>query len=316
MSGLPPFTLDDVEEVESHVEGFVRPLHRRGAADAAARRTRVHCVRWLPLNAVVLMKEVHLWEEDTVTCDVHTIAARIAQLQSSVEATGVSSFFVRYLALHIDTSHHYQWLLSLCGPSLHDLMAADTAAPVFTEAHCRHLLRCVLLALDHLHGVCGSVHGDVSLANILTSATQLESLSDAMLGDLESISPIGAVPCASGTTALYTAPERLEDGAIPLCPSDDVWAFGVMAYQLLTHQAQGHPWLNWYADASHPQENYWQFLNAMSALRDTPSLTYLQESALAACFPAAVPVVAACLSWQSCERPTAEVLLRHPWFAF
>ncbi|KPI89727.1 putative protein kinase [Leptomonas seymouri] len=310
MSALPVFSLNDITDVDEDPEDFVRPVREVG--DASGRRSRVHCVRWSPQDDVVVMKEVHLWEEDTVTPDVLTIAARIGQLQSSTCGTTAASYFVRYLALHIDTPHHYQWLLSRCGPTLKALLDRSTTQPSFNELRCKHILRGVLMALDHLHNTCAFVHGDVSLSNIFTRLSFSED-HQVSLGDLETLAPLGADPSGSSGTLLYISPERLRECSLPYAVQDDIWAFGITAYQLLIGSSKTHPWCGDHVASTSP-DNFWAFLDAMNRMQGIPSLEYLRETSLAERCPKALPVVAACLSWEPCDRPSTSDLLKHPWF--
>ncbi|KPA82929.1 putative protein kinase [Leptomonas pyrrhocoris] len=312
MSEFRSFSLSDVTDVDEDPEGFVRDV--REAGDETETRSRVHCVRWSPQNNdIVVMKEVHLWEEDTVTTDVHAIAARINQLQSSTRGTASASCFVQYLALHVDTPHHYQWLLSRCGPSLRTLLDRRTTLPCFNELCVKQILRCVLTALHHLHSVCAFVHGDVSLGNIFTRLSFQED-STVSLGDLEVLAPLGAEPDGSPGTLLYTSPERLQGDSLPHSAQDDVWAFGIVAYQLLTGNSKAHPWCGDHTPISSP-DSFWTLLDAMHQARDLASLAYLQETSLAESCPEALPVVATCLAWEPRDRPSAAALLQHPWLS-
>ena len=313
MGELPTFSLSDITDVNEEQEGFVRPLREPG--DAAVRRSRVHCVRWSSLpERVVVMKEVHLWEEDTVTSNVHTIAAHIARLQSSTHGLAVASYFVEYLAMHVDTPHHYQWLLSRCGPPLKTLLDRSTTRPCLSENCCKHVLHCVLTALHHLHDVCGLVHGDVSLGNIFIDLAFEES-SDVLLGDLETLTPLGAAPSSFPGTPLYTAPERLQNSSLACAAHDDVWAVVITAYQLLTWViSKAHPWFSDHLSDG-AADDFWTFLDALNARKALSPLEYLQKTPMATCSRDALAVVAACLSWEPSGRPTASALLQLPWFS-
>jgi len=75
----------------------------------------------------------------------------------------------------------------------------------------------------------GWVHGDVKSANVLLDGDGLP-----LLADFGSARRIGATQ-AVGASPYSTSPERL-DGA-PAAPADDIYAFGVMLYELVS----GHP---------------------------------------------------------------------------
>jgi tetratricopeptide (TPR) repeat protein len=75
----------------------------------------------------------------------------------------------------------------------------------------------------------GWVHGDVKSANVLLDADGLP-----LLADFGSARRVGATQPA-GASPYSTSPERL-DGA-PAAPADDIYAFGVLLYELVS----GHP---------------------------------------------------------------------------
>lgn len=255
-----------------------------------------------------MLKEVHLWAEDTVSANVNDISERLSKLHTSAARDGVAECFVEYLALRVHSPHHYQWLLGCCGPSLRDALHCPSFAPLDEES-CKAALRCVLRALDHLHRVCALVHGDVSLGNILfaTAATR----GAAVLADLEGVSPIGTVPAASNGSYLFVPPERLRDGEVPLRPCDDVWALGVVAYHALTWTA-AHPW-HVLESAGDYEGNYWALLELAARAQDSPPDALLRRTPLVRCSAAAQSFVSACLSWEAAARPSAAALLRHRW---
>jgi hypothetical protein len=86
----------------------------------------------------------------------------------------------------------------------------------------------VVDALARIHDA-GWVHGDVKSANVLLDADGL-----ARLADFGSARRVGD-PAAAGASPYSVSPERL-DGA-PAAPADDVYAFGVLLYELVS----GHP---------------------------------------------------------------------------
>ncbi|CAJ1022753.1 putative Protein tyrosine kinase/Protein kinase domain containing protein [Leishmania shawi] len=273
----------------------------------STRRSRLRRVRWLPHQRIVILKEVDLWTEDCVTESVHVVAERLWRIRADARRTDRAQYFAEYLALHVDSPRHYQWLLNSYGPSLRDVLLTPSMTPL-TEEHCKAVLRRVLLALDHLHRMSTYVHADVSLGNVLTSSS---SWDDVVLGDLESVTPIGTVPSRCLGSYFFMAPERLVDGALPLCPHDDVWAFGVVCYNLLTWDV-AHPWCTLGTEADY-SENYWALLDLMSKAKDVPPCQLLLQSPLSRCSKEALGFVGACLGWEPACRPSAAELLQHSW---
>ncbi|KAG5507119.1 hypothetical protein JKF63_05865 [Porcisia hertigi] len=306
MSGLLFFSLDDVCDLEEkHHSGDVSCFTRNRVA--GPRPSRIRRVWWTPHQRVVVLKEVHLWAEDCVTEDVHSIADRICRVREDACSNGRAQYLVEYLALHVDSPRHYQWLLSSCGPSLRDLLLAPSISP-FTEERCKNVLRRVLLALDQLHRVSMYVHADVSLANILTSSPICD---DVVLADLESLRPMGAVPNGCLGSYLFMSPERLVDSALPLASHDDVWAFGIVCYNMLTWDV-AHPWCALGTEAGY-SENYWVFLDLMSKAKALPASQLLLQSPLSRCSKEALDFLGLCLSWEPTGRPSAAELLEHSW---
>ncbi|TPP41719.1 Protein kinase domain family protein [Leishmania donovani] len=306
MSGFPLFSLEDACDIEEKQHGGAVTLSTAGG-EMSARRSRLRRVRWLPHQRIVVLKEVDLWAEDCVTEGVDVVAERLWRMRMDASRNGRAQYLAEYLALHVDSSRHYQWLLSNYGPSLRDVLLTSSLTP-FTEERCKGVLRRVLLALDQLHRVSMYVHADVSLGNVLTSPS---SCDDVVLGDLESVSPIGAVPRGCLGSYLFMAPERLVDGALPLAPHDDIWAFGIVCYNLLTWDVT-HPWCALGTESDH-SENYWAFLDLMSKAKDVPPCQLLLQSPLSRCSKEALTFVAVCLSWDPACRPSAAELLQHSW---
>ena len=127
----------------------------------------------------------------------------------------------------------------------------------------------------HVHGR-GFVHGDVKTANVL-----LDADGGARLVDFGSAQPIGGrLPTAGSPYSI--SPERLE-GA-PATPADDVYAFGVMLYELVS----GHP--PFYPDLT-PERVRNEVPPALSGRPEPPA-------ALRA-------LVARCLAKRPAERPAS-----------
>jgi serine/threonine protein kinase len=109
--------------------------------------------------------------------------------------------------------------------ALEYLPAGDLVA--LLGAHPRHWIAAaceIHAALAHLHER-GFVHRDVKARNVLFAAD-----GRARLIDFASVLPLGAPAGLGGTTAAHRAPgPRLGSAA----PSDDVYAFAVLLYELL-----------------------------------------------------------------------------------
>ena len=147
----------------------------------------------------------------------------------------------------------------------------------WTEAAVRDLLAAVAPTLAHLHAR-GFVHGDLKPANIRLDAGGAPRLLD--LGFLQRVGR----PGRRHGTLEYMAPEVLRGE--PADPRSDLYALGVIAYQLLA----GRPPFS----ASHPLGLVEAHLSAMP--------TPLQE-ARSDVTPALAELIAACLAKRPADRP-------------
>ena len=133
----------------------------------------------------------------------------------------------------------------------------------------------VVDALARVHDA-GWVHGDVKSANVLLDADGL-----ARLADFGSARRVGD-PAAAGASPYSVSPERLDRA--PAAPADDIYAFGVLLYELVS----GHP--PFYPDLT--PERVRQEVPAPLAGRPRPP-------------EALVSLVARCLAKRPAERPAS-----------
>ena len=174
------------------------------------------------------------------------------------------------------------------GSSLQSLQA--DAAPVFSWEQFHPLLEQLCAALKYAHGE-ALVHGNITSSNLLLDPCGRLKLADFALPS----QPPGLLP--GPEIALYCSPQ-LVDGNRPR-PDDDVYALGVVLYEMLTGQppfAQG--------DLVH---QVWHVV-------PQPVADRLAEAGLPNDIPARIStLVSACLSKNPAHRPGLEAILE--WIA-
>ena len=112
------------------------------------------------------------------------------------------------------------------GTSLSHLAAAGPMPP----QRVADILKQVAEALQAAHDL-GIIHRDIKPANILTMDGDRVKVADFGVARLEGDAQLTVAGSAVGTPR-YMAPEQLEGG--PVTPATDLFALGVVAYQLLT----------------------------------------------------------------------------------
>lgn len=333
-AGLPVFKWEDLDDGKNPPAKLVAPLtewrsSRGSAACGASPHSRLRCIFWTPLGTFVILKEVHRWAEDTISSSGSEVSRHVATLQVRVAAaerfqgaeeddasssSSDASRIAKYFAFRHDTADlSYSCLMECSGPSLYCLLVRTTAdgSRYLDMRRSRRLLRDVICGLDQLHRQANYVHGDVSLQNVLT---RIDDESSAVLGDLDSARPIGGVPPCAAESFLYSPPERLRNGDVPLHPSSDIWAFGIIFYQVLTGMVKSHPLVS-DGDGSGIYANFWAFLNLVELHQSRSIMEMLRRDVRLQKVPLdAVEVVGACLAWNPEERPSAAALLQVRWF--
>jgi serine/threonine protein kinase len=114
----------------------------------------------------------------------------------------------------------------------------------YSEADASRLVRQVASALDFIHGI-GVVHADLKPENIMLRSTRgnafikvidfgcSEVLPNQEEEDIEEQLPPRALSHKDGATTAYCGPEAFSDETVPLHPSADMWALGVIVYMML-----------------------------------------------------------------------------------
>jgi|JI10StandDraft_1071094.scaffolds.fasta_scaffold21398_3 serine/threonine protein kinase len=135
------------------------------------------------------------------------------------------------------------------------------------------VLRDVAATLAHLHALAPAiVHGDLKPDNVL------------LFGGAARLGDIGAV---ARMTPVYAAPERWERPGAAVAPPADVYAFGVMAHELLA--------------GARPFDGPLAALERLHREAAPPALAATVPAALAA-------LVARCLAKAAADRPSAAAL--------
>lgn len=141
---------------------------------------------------------------------------------------------VQLLDFDTQDDQFYMVMEYLAGGSLKDRLAQrKTVAAPFSPAEALALLRPLAAALDYAHAA-GAVHRDIKPANILCTADGQAVISDfgvaRILSESAGLSVAGHIV---GTPA-YMAPEQAGGG--PVTAAADLYALGVVLYQMLTGQ--------------------------------------------------------------------------------
>ncbi len=153
-----------------------------------------------------------------------------ARLIASLRHPGI----VQLLDFDIQGDQFYMVMEYLAGGSLKDRLAQrQPDLALFAPAEALAMLRPVAAALDYAHAA-GAVHRDIKPNNILFTADGQAVISDfgvaRILSESAGLSVAGRIV---GTPA-YMAPEQASGG--PVTASADLYALGVVLYQMLTGQ--------------------------------------------------------------------------------
>jgi len=128
-----------------------------------------------------------------------------------------------------DNGQPYLAMEYVAGKSLADWLTEQGRPPLANEA--LHILQSVSAALDAAHAQ-GIIHRDVKPANILLTPDRRALLSDFGLSRMSRPDTTSDSAATSGTPA-YMPPEQIVGDTANLGPASDVYALGVVAYEML-----------------------------------------------------------------------------------
>ena len=97
-----------------------------------------------------------------------------------------------------------------------------------------HIVNEVAAALDYVHPKV--VHRDLKPSNVLFDAQGRACVADFGIARISGRSTLTAIGQVIGT-AQYMAPEQVRPRMAPISPATDVWALGVMLYEMVSGQA-------------------------------------------------------------------------------
>ncbi|QSQ17784.1 serine/threonine-protein kinase [Myxococcus landrumensis] len=199
-----------------------------------AQRYRVE--RWLGAggsSTVYEALDLHLGQRVAlkVLATPHADASTVARFRQEVEHARALEHvnILRVFDVGLDGDRHFLTVELLDGVDLRQRMLEQRPTLAQTVRWLTH----AAVALEHAHGR-GVLHRDVKPANLFVTRTGVLKLMD--FGLAKSLHVMGTT--AQGTvlgTPEYMAPEQVM-GNPPLSPATDLYALGVVAYELCTGQ--------------------------------------------------------------------------------
>lgn len=208
----------------------------RGLVPGQIVADRYRVERWLGSGGSAMVHEVTDLQTGTrlalkVLAVPSADAAQIARFRQEVEHTRVLEHpnIVRVYDVGVDGDRHFITTELLVGMDLkHRLLG-----PRPTLAEALRWLTHAAAALEHAHAH-GVLHRDVKPGNLFLTKPGVLKLMDFGLAKSAHVVGVTAQGAVLGTPE-YMAPEQIS-GAFPISPATDLYALGVVAYEVLTGQ--------------------------------------------------------------------------------
>ncbi|QSQ19600.1 protein kinase [Pyxidicoccus parkwayensis] len=236
-------TLRPLTPVSPHgtlLQGIVTPLppspQVRGLMPGQVVAGRYRVERWLGAGGSATVYEAtDLHQDLRVALKVLAVPyahdALVARFHQEVEHVRALEHvnILRVFDAGVDGDRHYLTMELLEGSDLRQLLAERRATRVEALRWITH----ATVALEHAHGR-GVLHRDVKPANLFITRTGVLKLMDFGLAKSSHVAGATAQGAVLGTPE-YMAPEQVM-GSPKVSPATDLYALGVVAYELLTGQ--------------------------------------------------------------------------------
>ncbi|MBN2389177.1 MAG: protein kinase, partial [Anaerolineae bacterium] len=137
----------------------------------------------------------------------------------------------------VDARQPYLVMEYIAGETLKEWLPEDQPLPL---EQVWSILQQISAALDHAHEQ-GIIHRDVKPGNVMLTPDGHALLSDFGISKLLRPGEEAAYTVATTGTPAYIAPEQVDLNLGPISPATDVYALGIVAYEMLTskHPFQG-----------------------------------------------------------------------------